>query len=71
MICKKSILNYLDIVIPKIVSIRELLTYAFLLGLSAYVFLLVFQPFGTYNFENAYNLACYPDTGPFYPLHMP
>ena len=57
MICKKSILNYLNIVIPKIVSIRELLTYAFLLGLSAYVFLLVFQPFGTYNFENAYKFS--------------
>ncbi|QRY58528.1 hypothetical protein BCY89_13870 [Sphingobacterium siyangense] len=57
MIYKKSIINYLNIVIPKIVSIRELLTYALLLGLSAYVFLLVFQPFGTYNFENAYKFS--------------
>lgn len=57
MIYKKPVLNYLNSVIPKIVSIRELLTYASLLGLSAYVFLLVFQPFGTYNFEHAYKFS--------------
>ncbi|WP_343320842.1 LytTR family DNA-binding domain-containing protein [Sphingobacterium multivorum] len=57
MIYKKPVLSYLNSIIPEIVSIRELFIYAFLLGLSAYVFLLVFQPFGTYNFEHAHKFS--------------
>ncbi|WP_104384813.1 LytTR family DNA-binding domain-containing protein [Sphingobacterium sp. HMA12] len=40
-------------VIPGIFSLRTSLRYAFLLGGSCYLFLIIFQPFGTYNFEDA------------------
>ncbi|WP_286860451.1 MULTISPECIES: LytTR family DNA-binding domain-containing protein [Sphingobacterium] len=40
-------------VIPEIFSLRTSLRYAFLLGGSCYLFLIIFQPFGTYNFEDA------------------
>ncbi|MDR3011259.1 MAG: LytTR family transcriptional regulator [Sphingobacterium sp.] len=54
MIYKSPIGKYLKCVIPTIVSTGETLTYALLLGLSSYLFLIVFQPFGTYNFDSAY-----------------
>ena len=37
---------------PRIFSLRTTLRYAFLLGVSCYLFLIIFQPFGTYNFED-------------------
>ncbi|MEI2270529.1 LytTR family transcriptional regulator [Sphingobacterium sp. ML3W] len=40
-------------VIPGIFSLRTSLRYAFLLGVSCYLFLIIFQPFGTYNFEDS------------------
>jgi len=40
-------------VIPGIFSLRTSLRYALLLGGSCYLFLIIFQPFGTYNFEDA------------------
>ena len=40
-------------VVPGIFSFRTSLWYAFLLGVACYLFLIVFQPFGTYNFENS------------------
>ncbi|GAA4176433.1 LytTR family DNA-binding domain-containing protein [Sphingobacterium ginsenosidimutans] len=39
-------------VIPGISSLQRSLSYAFLLGVSCYLFLIIFQPFGTYNFED-------------------
>lgn len=39
--------------IPGIFSLQRSLRYAFLLGVSCYLFLIVFQPFGTYNFEDS------------------
>lgn len=40
-------------VIPGIFSLQRSLRYAFLLGVSCYLFLIIFQPFGTYNFEGS------------------
>ncbi|WP_312340099.1 LytTR family DNA-binding domain-containing protein [Sphingobacterium sp.] len=54
MIFKNPIGKYPRCVISRIASMGETLTYAILLGLSSYLFLIVFQPFGTYNFDNAY-----------------
>lgn len=54
MISKSRIGKYTGCVISRIASMGETLTYALLLGLSSYLFLIVFQPFGTYNFDNAY-----------------
>lgn len=54
MIYKSPIGKYLKCAIPTIASMGETLAYALLLGLSSYLFLIVFQPFGTYNFDNAY-----------------
>jgi len=53
MIYKSSIGKYLRCVIPSIASTGETLAYALLFGLSFYLFLIIFQPFGTYNFDNA------------------
>jgi len=39
-------------VIRGIFSLQRSLRYAFLLGVSCYLFLIIFQPFGTYNFED-------------------
>jgi hypothetical protein len=38
---------------PGVFSLQRSLYYAFLLGVSCYLFLIIFQPFGTYNFEDA------------------
>ncbi|MCS4227717.1 LytTR family DNA-binding domain-containing protein [Sphingobacterium sp. BIGb0165] len=40
-------------IIPGIFSLQRSLLYAFLLGVSCYLFLIIFQPFGTYNFEDS------------------
>ncbi len=54
MIYKSPIGKYPGCVNSMIASMGETLTYALLLGLSSYLFLIVFQPFGTYNFDNSY-----------------
>ncbi len=57
MMYKKIIRSYLSGVIPKISTNKELFTLSFLLGLSAYLFLIVFQPFGTYNFDHIHKFV--------------
>ncbi|MDR2269290.1 MAG: LytTR family transcriptional regulator [Sphingobacterium sp.] len=45
--------SYGPLVVPGIFSLRTSLGYASLLGISCYLFLIIFQPFGTYNFEDS------------------
>lgn len=46
-------LRYGQQVMPGIFTFRNSLRHAFLLGVSCYLFLIIFQPFGTYNFEDS------------------
>lgn len=57
MMYKKISQSHLSGVIPKISTKKELFTFSFLLGLSAYLFLIVFQPFGTYNFDHIHKFV--------------
>ncbi|MGE8290941.1 MAG: LytTR family transcriptional regulator DNA-binding domain-containing protein [Sphingobacterium sp.] len=45
-------IRYRQLMVTVIFSFRTSLGYASLLGLSCYLFLIIFQPFGTYNFED-------------------